>query len=315
MKQTNLDTVQTPVKKRTITKEYIKYRYLFLMLLPGILYFVVFHYGTMAGLLMAFEDFHPLKGFFKSPWVGLKNFERVFSGLFFFQVFRNTLIISFLKLIFGFPAPIILCLLINEVRNVAFKRSIQSVSYLPHFLSWVVLAGMVIEILSPSRGPINSIIKALGFEPVFFVAEKEWFRFVLVSSSIWKEVGWGSIIYLAAVSGINPELYDVADLDGAGRFRKIWNVTLPSIAPVVIIMFIFATGRLINDDFNQILNLLNTKVMCVGDVISTYTYREGLQRMNYSYATAVGLFKNIISFSLVVITNYIAKKISGSSIW
>ena len=312
---TVLDTVQTPIKKRKITKEYIKYRYLFLMLLPGILYFVVFHYGTMAGLLMAFEDFNPLKGFFKSPWVGLKNFKNVFSGLFFFQVFRNTLIISFLKLIFGFPAPIILCLLLNEVRNVAFKRSIQSISYLPHFLSWVILAGMVIEILSPSRGPINSIIKALGFEPVFFVAEKKWFRFVLVSSSIWKNVGWGSIIYLAAVSGINPELYDVADLDGAGRFRKIWNVTLPSIAPVVIIMFIFATGRLINDDFYQILNLLNTKVMSVGDVISTYTYRVGIQRMNYSYATAVGLFKNIISFSLVVTTNYIAKKISGSSIW
>jgi putative aldouronate transport system permease protein len=201
------------------------------------------------------------------------------------------------------------------VRRAKFKRVVQSITYLPHFFSWVVLAGIVIELLSPSRGPLNIILQSLGIDPIYFIAEPRWFRTILVSTSIWKEVGWSSIIYLAAVTNIDPELYDVADLDGAGRFRKIWNVTLPSIAPVIIIMLIFATGNIINDDFDQVFNLLNDKVMPVGDVISTYTYREGLQRMNFSYATAVGLFKNIVSFSMVMISNTIARKTSEYAIW
>jgi len=285
------------------------------MLLPVLAYFFIFHYGPMWGMLIAFKDFYPLRGFFGSPWVGFKHFGDLFSGLYFFPVLRNTLIISFLKLIFGFPAPIILAVMLNEVRHMYFKRTIQTISYLPHFISWVVLAGLVIEILSPSRGPVNWLLQVLGIKPVFFVASKPWFRPVLVLSSIWREIGWQSIIFLAAISNIDPELYDVADIDGAGRLRKIFSITIPAIFPVIVILFIFATGRIINDDFEQILNLLNPLVMEVGDVIMTYTFREGIQKLNYSYASAVGFFKNGVSLLLVLTANSIARRMTGHSVW
>lgn len=285
------------------------------MLLPVLVYFFIFHYGPMWGMLIAFKDFYPLRGFFGSPWVGFKHFGDLFSGLYFFPVLRNTLIISFLKLIFGFPAPIILAVMLNEVRHMYFKRTIQTISYLPHFISWVVLAGLVIEILSPSRGPVNWLLQVLGIKPVFFVASKPWFRPVLVLSSIWREIGWQSIIFLAAISNIDPELYDVADIDGAGRLRKIFSITIPAIFPVIVILFIFATGRIINDDFEQILNLLNPLVMEVGDVIMTYTFREGIQKLNYSYASAVGFFKNGVSLLLVLTANSIARRMTGHSVW
>ena len=294
---------------------YRKHLPLFGMMAPLLLYFAVFHYGPMWGMLLAFKDYYPLKGFAGSAWVGLKHFEQLFSGLYFWPVFFNTIIISTLKLFFGFPAPIILALLLNEVRHGRFKKSIQTITYMPHFISWVVLAGLVIEFLSPSRGPVNFVIQALGFKPIFFVAEERWFRSVLVASSIWREIGWQSIIYLAAMSQINPELYDVAEIDGAGRLRKITSVTLPSIFPTIVIMFIFAVGRLVNDDFEQIINLLNPKVMSVGDVITTYTFREGLQKLNYSYATAVGFFTNVISFGFVVAANSAARRLTGESLW
>lgn len=300
--------------KDSIIYQYIKCRYLFILLLPVIIFYATFHYGPMYGILIAFKDYSPVLGIWGSEWVGFEHFKDLFSGLYFIPVLKNTLIISFYKLVFGFPAPIILALMFNEVRSVFFKRTVQSITYLPYFISWVVLAGIVIEVLSPSRGIVNYFIQALGGKPIFFVADPKWFRGVLVGSSIWREVGWQSVIYMAAISGIDPELYDVAELDGASRLRKIWSVTIPSILPIVVIMFIFASGNIINDDFDQIYNLLNAKVLSVGDVISTYTFREGLQNMNYSFATAVGLFKNTIALTLVLTTNAVAKKLSGSSI-
>lgn len=314
-KSSDISKAITRRKDRGLLNEYIKYKYFILMLVPVLLYYAVFQYGPMYGILIAFKEYYPLKGIWGSEWVGLKYFKELFDGLFFPQVLRNTLIISFYKLIFGFPAPILLCLLFNEVRLNKFKKAVQTITYLPHFFSWVVLSGIVIEMLSPSRGPMNILLQNLGLDPVYFVADPKWFRGILVCSSIWKEVGWSSIVYLAAITNIDPELYDVADLDGAGRLRKIWNITIPSIAPVIIIMFIFATGNIINDDFDQVFNLLNSKVMEVGDVLATYTYREGLQNMNYSYATAVGLFKNVVSFSLVMLANMIARKTSDYAIW
>jgi putative aldouronate transport system permease protein len=308
-------TARLQVPKRSTLKDYMRYRHFFFMMVPVIVYFVIFHYGPMWGMLIAFKDYYPLRGFFGSPWVGFKHFERLFSGLYFLPVLRNTLVISFLKLLFGFPAPIILAVMLNEVRRLTFKRVIQTISYLPHFISWVVLAGLVIEILSPSRGPINIALKAMGLDPIFFIADERWFRPVLVASSIWREIGWQSIIFLAAMAGIDPELYDVAEIDGAGRMRKIVSITVPSIFPVIVIMFIFATGRIINDDFEQILNLLNPRVMEVGDVIMTYTFREGIQKLNYSYASAVGFFKNVVSFLLVVTANTIARRMTGHSVW
>jgi putative aldouronate transport system permease protein len=301
-------------KKDSIFDQYRKCKYLFILLLPVILFYLIFYYVPIYGIVMGFQDFYPNQGIFGSQWVGFEHFKQLFTGMYFLPVLRNTLIISFYKLVFGFPAPILLALLFNEVRNMAFKRTVQTLTYLPYFISWVVLAGIVTEVLSPSHGIVNYVIQLFGGQPIFFVADSHYFRGVLVLSSIWRQAGWQSVIFMAAISGIDPELYDVAALDGAGRLRVIWNITLPSILPVIVIMFIFAVGNLINDDFDQVYNLLNAKVMDVGDVISTYTFREGLQNLNYSYATAVGLFKNVVALSLVLITNFIAKKTSGSSV-
>lgn len=302
-------------KKQGLLHEYWKHKELFLLLLPAVIYFIVFHYAPMYGILIAFEDFLPRSGIWGSEWVGLQNFSKMFSGLYFWPVFRNTLVISFLKLIVGFPMPIILALLLNEVSCQWFKKGVQTITYLPHFIGWVVLAGIVQQVLSPSTGAVNYVIKALGGNPIFFMGSTRWFRPVVVLSSIWRNCGWDSIIYLAAVSGIDPTMYEAANLDGVTRFQKIWYVTLPSLIPTITIMLIFALGGVMNDDFDQIYNMLNAKVMSVGDVIGTYTYRTGLQQMNYSYATAVGLFKNVIALFLVSLSNWFSKKISGSSLW
>lgn len=307
--------MQNTVKKGGFLQNIRKYKDYYLMLIPGIIFFVIFRYGPMYGLSIAFFDYFPLKGLSGSTFVGLKHFRALFTGPFFLPVLRNTLIISLYKLIFSFPAPIILALCLNEVRNARFKKVVQSVSYLPHFISWVVLSGIVIELLSPTRGPINIVLQYMGMEPVFFIADPKFFRSVLITSDIWKTVGWGSIVYLAAMSGIDPQLYEAANIDGAGRIQKIFMITLPSILPIIVIMFIMRSGRILNDSFEQVYNLLNPNVYEVGDVISTFVYRMGIERMQYAFTTAVGLFKNVISFSLVIMTNFIAKKTSKNLLW
>lgn len=285
------------------------------MFIPVILYFVIFCYVPMYGVIISFQDYYPRLGITGSEWIGFKHFEKLFTGRYFFPVLRNTLIISIGKLLFGFPAPIILCLLLNEVRSLKFKKVVQTISYLPHFISWVVLASIVQTILSPSSGVVNYIIQLLGGEPIFFMGSSDWFRKVIVGSSIWRDTGWQTVVFMAAILSIDPQLYEAADLDGAGRFQKMIYVTLPCIAPTIIIMFIMATGNVIQDDFDQIYNMLNAKVMDVGDVIGTYTYRMGIEKMNFSYATAVGLFKNVVSLILVTFTNAFSRKLSGSSLW
>ena len=302
-------------KKYSTWKQYKKCKYLFLMFIPVILYFVIFCYVPMYGVIISFQDYYPRLGITGSEWVGFKPFEKLFTGRYFFPVLRNTLIISIGKLLFGFPAPIILCLLLNEVRSLKFKKVVQTISYLPHFISWVVLASIVQTILSPSSGVVNYIIQLLGGEPIFFMGSSDWFRKVIVGSSIWRDTGWQTVVFMAAILSIDPQLYEAADLDGAGRFQKMIYVTLPCIAPTIIIMFIMATGNVIQDDFDQIYNMLNAKVMDVGDVIGTYTYRMGIEKMNFSYATAVGLFKNVVSLILVTFTNAFSCKLSGSSLW
>lgn len=296
-------------------RRYYAYRYFFLMLLPVIVYFAVFHYSPIYGVLMAFQDYKILKGISGSKFVGFKYFEELFSGLYFIPVLKNTLIINAYKLIFGFPAPILLAILINEVMKPAFKKLVQTISYLPYFLSWIVLSGIFIEILSPSRGMINILLMNLGFKPIFFLASEDWFRTVLVSTEIWKNIGFSAIIYLAAIAGINPEMYEAGDVDGISRLQKIWYITLPSIAPVIVIMIILTSGSIINDDFDQIFNLLNPNVTSVGDVVSTYTYVEGIAKMNYSYAAAVGLFKNVVALVMVLMANFIARKFSDHTIF
>ena len=304
-----------PQHKRSFWGNLCYYKEYYLMLIPGILFFLVFCYGPMYGLVIAFQDYYPLKGVTGSKMVGLKHFRALFTDPFFLSVLKNTSVISFYKLLVCFPAPILLCLALNEISNYRFKKIAQSVSYLPHFVSWVVVSGIIIEFLSPSRGPINILLQNLGMEPIFFVAEPKYFRGVLVLSDLWKSVGWGSIVYLAAVTSVDPTLYEAAEMDGAGRIKKIIHVTIPALAPIITVMFIMESGKILNDSFEQVYNFLTPSTYAVGDVISTFVYRMGIQKMQYSFTTAVDLFKNIISFMLVVMTNYIARKTNDYALW
>ncbi|MGI5946185.1 MAG: ABC transporter permease [Lachnospiraceae bacterium] len=291
------------------------YKEYYIMLIPGILFFLIFCYGPMYGMVIAFQDYYPLKGIAESQWVGLKHFKKLFTDPFFLSVLKNTIVISIYKLLVCFPAPIILCLALNEIKNLKFKKVAQSVSYLPHFVSWVVLSGIIIEFLSPTRGPINIILQKLGMESIFFIAEPKYFRGVLVLSDMWKSIGWGSIVYLAAVTAVDPTLYEAAEIDGAGRIKKIIHITLPALAPIVTVMLIMQSGKILNDSFQQVYNLLTPSTYEVGDVISTFVYRMGIQKMQYSFTTAVDLFKNVISFALVMLTNYIARKTNDYALW
>jgi putative aldouronate transport system permease protein len=290
-------------KLHKLLQSYWKNRYLLLLLIPGLLFYIIFRYAPMYGILIAFKNYKFKLGIWASPWVGLEVFQEIFRSTIFWRVFKNTLIISSLKLIFGFPAPIIFALLLNEVKLSRFKKSIQTVSYLPHFISWVVLAGMMIELLSPSSGPINFLIKELTGKTFYFLGDSRYFRSTLVVTSIWKSIGWGTIVYLAALSDINPELYEAADIDGANRWQKAKFITLPSLKPVIVILFILSVGDIVGDDFDQIFNLYNPAVLSVGDVLSTYTYTKGIQQMEYSFSAAVGLFQNILAFMLLIIAS------------
>lgn len=315
MKSGVINGSKIKTKKSDKFRVYKQHKALFLMLIPAALYYILFCYKPMYGLLIAFKDYRMLDGIMASPWAGFKYFEKAFASQEFWRAFKNTVILSGYKLIFTFPAPIILALLFNEVRCVRFKKTVQTMTYLPHFISWVVLSGVLINFLSPSVGPVNLIIKALGFEPIFFVGNVKMFRSVLVFSTIWKEVGWGTIIYLAALTGIDPQLYEAAAIDGVSRFKQTIHITIPSIANVIVIMLIMNAGTIINDDFDQIFNMYNPAVYSVSEVLSTYMYKQGLEQAQYSYSAAIGLFKNIISLLLVVVTNFAAKKIGDYGLW
>lgn len=315
MAQIDKKTSFRPLKRDSLLMIYWKQRYLVLLFVPAILYYVFFKYLPMYGVQIAFKNYKFRMGIWGSPWVGLENFEALFTMGSFWEVLRNTFIISGLKLLLGFPAPILLALLLNEVRSSRFKRTVQTISYLPHFLSWVVLAGIFIQFLSPSIGPINILIKSLGGKPIYFLGDAKYFRSVLVITDIWRSVGWESIVYLAALTSINPEFYEAAHMDGATRWQCTRYITLPSLSPVITIMLILAVGKIINDDFDQVYNLYNEAVYSVGDVLSTYTYRRGLVKMEFGFATAVELFKNVISLILILSTNKIANKMNDYGIW
>lgn len=306
----------SPAERIKMTvREYIKYRSFVLMFLPVMIYFIVFKYIPMLGNVLAFKNFKFKLGIFGSEWVGFEHFIDLFSSPSFLEVFRNTLIISFSKLLVNFPCPIIFAILLNEIKGKWFKKSIQTISYLPHFVSWVILAGIFKQFLSPSTGPVNIALSSMGLDPIYFLGEPSVFRFTLVFTSLWKGLGWGAIVYLAALSSIDPGLYEAAEIDGANRFHKIIYITVPSLAPVMTVMFILAVGKIMNDDFDQIYNLLSPAVYSTGDVIGTFSYRRGIVDMSYEFSTAVGLFQNIISFALVIITNAFANKVGENGIW
>lgn len=301
---------------RLDARSYAKYRYLYLLLAPAVVWYIVFRYAPMYGALIAFQEFNPIQGFLKSPWVGLTHFIRLFTGTSsFLRVLRNTVWISVLRLLFGFPAPIILALVLNEVRSAPYKSVTQTISYLPHFLSWVILAGVFQQFLSPSTGLANGIIKALGGKPIYFIADSRWFVSVLIATGIWQGAGWGSIIYLAAISSIDPQLYEAAVMDGAKRIRQVWSITLPHLMNVVVIVFILNTGHLLDAGFDQVFNFYSPVVYEVADIIDTYVYRVGLVNMSYSFSTAAGLFKNIVGFAMVILTDRAAKKLGQTGLF
>lgn len=314
--EVNLRSPLNPVSRiPALLRSIVKHRYLYFMFIPVIAYYVVFKYVPIYGVQIAFKDYRFNLGIWGSEWVGLQVFRDLITSPTFGEVFRNTIVISLYKLAVGFPAPIFFALLLNEIVFSPYKKVIQTVSYLPHFVSWVILGGLFLQFLSPSIGPINIFLKSIGIKPIYFLASPRWFQTVLVVTSTWKTTGWGSIVYLASIAGINPELYEAAIVDGAGRLRRMVSITLPCMMPVITIMFIFAVGGIINDDFDQIFNMYNPAVYSVGDVISTYTYRVGLIRLEYSFATAVGLFRNVIALALIATTNTITKRINEYGLW
>ncbi len=312
---TALNAADRSKKRRSFMRRVRKHKLHLLMLFPVICWFLLFRYGPLYGITLAFKEFRLLSGIMGSPWVGLDNFRMLFNSYNFWNVFRNTVIIAGLKFVFGFPAPILLALLLNELRPQRFKRVVQSLSYLPHFVSWVILTGIFMVILSPTRGPINTMLKAMGMNSIYFLGDPRYFRGTLVVTGIWKGIGWSSIVYLAALGRVNEELYDAARVDGCGRWARIWHVTIPGIMPVVTIMLILAMGSLVEDDFDQIFNLLNDAVLNVGDVLGTFIYRQGVKNLDYGYATAVELFRNLISLVLVLSANYFSKRVNEYGLW
>ena len=289
------------------------------MFLPVIAYFAVFKYVPMAGIVIAFKNYKIKQGIWGSAWSVplLANFIKAFNTPTFARAVTNTLTISGLKLLFGFPAPILLALMLNEVAHPRFKKTVQTITYLPHFLSWVVLAGMFQQLLSPNNGAVNAALKGIfGLkDSIYFLGDNQYFRGALIVTDIWKNVGWSSILYLATIAGIDPALYEAATVDGATRFQCTRYITLPSLVSTIVVMLILSVGSIMDAGFDQVFNLYNTAVYQTGDIIDTYVYRYGIGDMKYSLATAVGLFKNVIAFVLVVATNLIAKRISGSGIW
>lgn len=287
------------------------------MILPAVIFIIIFSYVPMYGLIIAFKDYKVLKGFFGSEWVGIKYFQEFFMDPIFPRLLRNTLGMNLLSFAINFPAPIIFALLLNELRFMRYKKAIQTVSYLPHFVSWVVFGGLALNILSPTTGALNGILVKLGVipEPVNFIAIPEYFWIIMAILSLIKGLGWGSIIYIAAISGVDPELYESAVVDGAGRFQRMWHITLPCIAPTISIMLIFAIAGILNTGVEQLLVLQNSSNIAMSETIDTYVYKIGIQQARYSFATAAGLAKSIVAVLLLLGANYLSKKISENSLF
>lgn len=308
----------TATLSKSLKKRVAKYGVIYLLIAPVILYFIIYKYLPMAGLIMAFKDYkigYGIWGIFTSKWVGLEHFERLFKGYYFSRILWNTVIISLMKLAVGFPLPILFALMLNEVRNQAYKRTVQTISYLPHFLSAVVMYGLVTAVFSPTYGLINSLRVQFGMDTVYYMANTKYFRWLLVLIDTFQHTGWNAIIYLAAMTSIDPGLYEAATIDGAGRFQRIRHITLPSLSPLIVLLFILSLGGILDAGFEMVLLMYSPTVYSVGDIIDTYAYREAIFRADYDFATAVGLFKSIVGLILVFSTNTIVKRLGGKGIW
>jgi putative aldouronate transport system permease protein len=301
-------------KKTLIIKDFKRNKLLYLMVVPMIVYLLVFCYYPMYGAVIAFKTYVPARGILGSPWAGLKHFKDFFGSFYFTRLLGNTFLISFWSIVFGFPAPIFLALMLNEVKAKTFKKVCQTISYLPYFISMVVVCGLVRDFCSED-GMIGQLAAMLGGRPGNLLARAENFRAIYIGSGIWQGVGWGSIIYLAAIAGIDLELYDAATIDGAGRFRQILHITIPCILPTIIIIFLLNIGGILNVGFEKIILLYNSGIYTTADVISTFTYRRGLLENNFSYSTAVGLFNSVVNFIFMVSANAVSRRVSETSLW
>ncbi|MDF2837738.1 MAG: sugar transporter permease [Paenibacillus sp.] len=288
---------------------------MYLLLIPGLVFLLLFKYTPMYGIVIAFQDFNIFGGISGSEWVGTAQFERLWHSDEFLQVLVNTLLISLYKITILFPIPIVIALMLNEVRRMFFKRTIQTIIYLPHFLSWVIISGLFLNILSPSGGIVNEIIRSFGGEPISFFTENSLFRSLVVFTAGWKEIGWNAIVFIAAIAGIEQEQYEAAAIDGAGRIRQMWSISLPGMLPTIVLMFILRIGSLLEAGTEQILTMYNPLVYETGDVIGTFVYRMGLGQQDYSFSTAVGLFNSAVGFLLIVIGNMLSRKFLNRSIW
>lgn len=301
--------------KHTLQKDFKKNWFAYLLVLPVVAWYIIFCYGPMWGIMIAFKDFKPLLGFAESDWVGLKHFVDFFTGPYFWRVVKNTLLLNVWGIVFGFTAPIILALMLNEIRDGKFKKTVQTITYMPHFISLVVVAG-IIHIFTADEGVITQILQLItGKEYTSLLGYSSFFRPIYTFSGIWQGIGWNSIIYLAAMSTIDPALYEAADIDGVGRIKKMWYITLPQIAPTIVILFIFAIGGLMASGHEKIILLYNPLTYDTADVIASYVYRRGLREASLSFSTAVGLFSAVINFGLLWVTNKVAKRTSEVSLW
>lgn len=301
-------------RKKKWTKVFQDWQ-LYLFLLPAVVYFLVFHYGPMYGILMAFKDYSPALGIWNSPWVGFQWFEDFFGSYYFKDLLKNTLTLSFYQLIVSFPIPIILALAFNELKDGLYKRTVQTVTYAPHFISLVVMVGIVIAFLSPSTGLINNILGYFGVDPIHFMIQPKWFKTIYVFSGVWQSAGWGAIIYISALSSVDPQLHEAAIVDGATRLQRIRHINIPAITPTIVIMLILEIGNIMSIGFEKVLLMQNELNMSSSDVISTFVYRTGLLDAQYSYSTAVGLFDAVVNSILLITVNYITKKLTETSLW
>lgn len=303
-----------------VRQRFWKNRYLFLLFLPGALYFIVFHYVPMVGITIAFKNYDIFDGFFASKWVGIKHFLTFVNGLFFWRLIRNTLLLNVYGILFSFPIPIVFALLLNEVNHMPFKRVVQTISYLPYFVSTVVIVGMLFEMLSPSSGALSLAIGRLtGSKPVFYMAQPEYFRGIYIASGIWQGMGWSAIIYLASLAGVNPELYEAAIIDGVNRLQKILYITIPALLPTITVLFILNLGHILSVGFEKVFLMQNSLNMETADVISTFVYRRGLLgeggTPDYSFATAVNLFSSVIGLLMIFTANSVSRRVSENSLW
>ncbi len=307
----------TPVRRRPGWRGWAiwRHRTLYLMAVPGIIYFLVFKYAPMGGLIMAFQNYSPYLGVFGSPWVGFEHFVRFFTEDTFVMLLGNTVFLSLLLLVFSFPIPIILALLLNEVRQKAFQRTVQTVIYLPHFMSWVIVVSLFYVLFTTDGGSINNLIVAAGGEPVPFLTDPNWLRPMYVAQEIWKTAGWGTIVYLAAMTAVDLQLYEAAEIDGAGRWRQTWHITLPAIRPTIVVMFILSIGDFLELGFEHMFLVLNSLNREVGEIFDTYVFTTGIQNGQMSYAAAVGLFKGLVGLLLVIAANKLAKRFGEEGVY